>query len=83
MRFVLLYTRRALRDLESLDSLARKRIGVRILDLQTDPIQKSKKLIRAKIGTFRYRIGDYRVVFDIHGDKVIILRVGHRREIYR
>ncbi|WP_121990726.1 type II toxin-antitoxin system RelE/ParE family toxin [Nitrospira lenta] len=28
-------------------------------------------------------MGDYRVVFDLEGGQVVILRVGHRREIYK
>ncbi|MBC8254135.1 MAG: type II toxin-antitoxin system RelE/ParE family toxin [Ardenticatenia bacterium] len=37
----------------------------------------------SKLGTYRFRVGDYRVIFDVEDDKVIILRVGHRRDIYR
>ena len=33
--------------------------------------------------TYRFRIGDYRVIFDWEGTGILILRVGHRREIYR
>jgi len=35
------------------------------------------------LDTFRFRIGDYRVVFDIAGKDVVVLRVGHRSSIYR
>jgi mRNA interferase RelE/StbE len=35
------------------------------------------------LGAYRFRIGDYRVVFDLEGDEIVILRVGHRRDIYR
>jgi mRNA interferase RelE/StbE len=41
------------------------------------------KLIDKMLGQYRYRVGDYRVIFDIEGDHIIILRIGHRREIYR
>ena len=43
----------------------------------------ASKLIDETLGQYRYRIGDYRVIFDIHGQNIVILRVGHRREIYR
>ncbi len=33
--------------------------------------------------TYRFRIGDYRVIFDWEETGILILRVGHRREIYR
>ena len=83
MSLELIYTDRARRDIESLDQLAQKRIAKKIIVLKENPIQKSKKLIDSRLGTYRYRIGDYRVIFDIHGKKVVILRIGHRREIYR
>ncbi|WP_457554830.1 type II toxin-antitoxin system RelE family toxin [Candidatus Pyrohabitans sp.] len=28
-------------------------------------------------------IGDYRVIFDVDGDNIVILRIGHRKSIYR
>ncbi|KKR37618.1 MAG: Addiction module toxin, RelE/StbE family, partial [Parcubacteria group bacterium GW2011_GWC2_40_31] len=31
---------------------------------------------------WRYRVGDYRILFDINGDKIIILKIGHRKNIY-
>lgn len=36
-----------------------------------------------QLGSYRFRIGDYRVIFDIENDKIIILRVGHRAKIYK
>jgi mRNA interferase RelE/StbE len=36
-----------------------------------------------KIGAYRFRIGDYRVVFDIDDNNVVILRIGHRKSIYK
>jgi len=34
-------------------------------------------------GLRKLRVGDYRVVFVIDGQDVLILRIGHRREIYK
>jgi mRNA interferase RelE/StbE len=36
-----------------------------------------------RLGSYRFRIGDYRVIFDREGDEIVVLRVGDRREIYR
>ncbi|MBN2197658.1 type II toxin-antitoxin system RelE/ParE family toxin [Candidatus Wolfebacteria bacterium] len=38
-----------------------------------------------KLGSFRFRIGDYRVIFDFENksSKIIILLIGHRKNIYR
>jgi mRNA interferase RelE/StbE len=43
----------------------------------------AEKLSDPILGEYRFRIGDYRVIFDIQEDEIIILRVGHRREIYK
>lgn len=34
---------------------------------------------------WRIRVGTYRIVYEIHDDRLIILvlRVGHRRDVYR
>ncbi len=37
----------------------------------------------SSLGSYRFRIGDFRVIFDIEKDEIVVLRVGHRREIYR
>ncbi|MDO8953982.1 MAG: type II toxin-antitoxin system RelE/ParE family toxin [Gammaproteobacteria bacterium] len=36
-------------------------------------------------GLWRYRVGDYRIICDIQEDKVVVLvlNIGHRREIYK
>ncbi|MBI4677533.1 MAG: type II toxin-antitoxin system RelE/ParE family toxin [Elusimicrobia bacterium] len=82
-RYELLYTRRALRDVDCLDPVARKRLARRLEALRLDPLGLSQKLVNSKIGQYRCRFGDYRVVFDLHGRGIVVLRVGHRREIYR
>jgi len=30
----------------------------------------------------RFRIGNYRVIFDLEGDEIVVLRAGHRKDIY-
>jgi len=81
--FRLVFTARAAEDVKQLDGLTAKRIGKKIMELEIDPVGKSKKLVSPKLGTYRFRIGDYRVIFDIHGRNIVVLRIGHRREIYR
>ncbi len=82
MKFELLYTQRAVKDIGQFDTLVKKRLAKKTADLQDNPVEKSTKLLNAKLGTYRYRIGDYRVIFDIIGRSVVILGVGHRKEIY-
>lgn len=49
-----------------------------------NPRQHGKGLVENRSGEWRYRIGDYRILADIKDERLIILiiTVGHRREIY-
>ena len=83
MQYILLYTKTAVKDIKKLDTVAIKRLKSKLELLATDPLHYSKKLVHSDLGTYRYRVGDYRIVFDLHGSDIVILRVGHRREIYK
>ena len=43
------------------------------------------KLLAGVTGVYRLRVGDYRVLYEIHDAEllVLVLAVGHRREVYR
>lgn len=49
-----------------------------------DPRKKGKGLVGDHSGEWRYRVGDYRILAEIHDDTVIIylFEIGHRREVY-
>lgn len=81
--FKILLTKRALKDLESIQDEMKKTIGLKLKELASDPMRYARKLSNPKIGTFRFRIGDYRIIFDIKDEEIIILRIGHRSKIYR
>jgi mRNA interferase RelE/StbE len=83
MNYTLVYTRRAEKDIKKLDPSIIKRLGKALLKLQNNPEQLSEQLTDPRIGTYRFRMGDYRVIFDIEEKDIIVLRVGHRREIYK
>jgi mRNA interferase RelE/StbE len=83
MIYRLLYTHRAVRDIEALDPKIKARIGMQLERFSGDPMQHAEKLVHASLGSYRFRIGDCRVVFDVEGENIVVLRVGHRREIYR
>ena len=83
MKYRLVYTYRAIRDIDVLDTTVKQRIGKTLLRYEHDPLKYSEPLKQSELGSYRFRIGDYRVVFDLEEDQIVILRVGHRREIYR
>lgn len=83
MKYTLVYTHRATKDIQRLPPDIRKRIGKSLLRYENDPLKHAEKLTDSRLGEYRFRVGDYRIVFDIHGHEIVVLRVGHRRDIYR
>ncbi|MDI9617366.1 MAG: type II toxin-antitoxin system RelE/ParE family toxin [Methanothrix sp.] len=76
-------TQRALKDLENIDKEMQSRIAAKLKEYAEDPLKHARKLIHPSIGTYRLRIGDYRVIFDINHENIVILRIGHRKCIYK
>jgi len=82
--YSVLIKRSAAKELEEVPRKDREKLVTKIRGLAVDPRpQGSEKLT----GDDRYRIrhGDYRVVYEVDDTSVIVLvvRVAHRREIYR
>lgn len=76
-------TSRAEKDLYKLDSKTKNRILKKLKEYSLDPFPHLKKLSNNSIGNFRFRTGDYRVIFDIIENEIVVLRIGHRKEIYK
>ena len=83
MSHTLLYTKTAVGDIRKLDKIVKKKIKKKIERYSTNPLSFAKKLTNSSLGQYRWRIGNYRVVFDMYGNNIVILRVGHRKEIYK
>jgi len=83
LSYRLVYTQRAVRDINRLDAGVKKRIGATLLRFKDNPLQYAESLTDPELGSFRFRIGDYRVIFDIEKNDIVVLRVGHRKEIYK
>ena len=81
--YKVVFTQRAVKDLENIDEQMRNRIAVKLQEYAKGPQRYARKLINSKIGTYRFRIGDYRVVFDIDRENIAILKIGHRKSIYK
>ncbi|PIQ71303.1 hypothetical protein COV87_04210 [Candidatus Roizmanbacteria bacterium CG11_big_fil_rev_8_21_14_0_20_37_16] len=75
----------AIRDLKKLPKDIQIRI-IKKLDYfvsAEDPLVFADHLINYDLGSYRFRVGDYRIIFDVVDEVLIILTLGHRREIYR
>ena len=83
------YTERALEDLSLLEKNIARRIRNKIdfFGAQVNPFRFAKKLNDPEAGTYRFRIGNFRAIFDVDHQGVIsvlhILRIKHRKNIYQ
>ena len=87
MKYRVEFTENALKDLKKMDRHTASLILGWIrknLEGCEDPRLHGKALTANKSGQWRYRIGDYRVLAEIQDEKItiLVLTVGHRREIY-
>jgi mRNA interferase RelE/StbE len=78
---------RARRELRKLDAKAQKVILRYLREriaVSSDPRRFGKPLRMNLAGLWRYRIGDYRLICRIEAQRfvVLVLKVGHRREVY-
>lgn len=89
MQFEIFYTEKALGDLKKLDRSIAKRIIQKTCyySEQKDLLSFAKPLKNLRIGKYRFRVGDYRILFDCDEKGNIriltILRIKHRKDIYR
>ena len=78
-------TRAAQRDLTALPKRDLRRIDVRLLALAEDPYPPGVEKLSGSEGLFRVRVGDYRILYQVEDDRLVVLvvRIRHRREAYR
>jgi mRNA interferase RelE/StbE len=77
--------KRAEKTLDKLDSKTRERIlDFLYTKVRLDPIAYREPLHGDKKGLYKYRVGDYRIICEIKNSQLLILviEIGHRREIY-
>lgn len=82
------YTKKAIKDLDKIDYGMARRIveKVKFFSQQENPIAFAKRLTDSKYGEYRFRVGDYRIIFDIDNKGnikiLMILAIKHRKEAY-
>lgn len=85
MAYKIIWHQDAMDDLLKLDKKLQKQIINRIKNYLVDePLSLGKPLKGIFKGLHRYRYGDYRIVYSIDrsDEQIIVLRVGHRKDVY-
>ncbi|NJM55282.1 MAG: type II toxin-antitoxin system RelE/ParE family toxin [Verrucomicrobiae bacterium] len=72
------------KELDRLPDDVVRRILARLAQLETDPRPADVKKLKGR-DAWRIRVGDYRVIYEIHDRvlQILVITIGHRREIYR
>lgn len=80
------FTKNALKELKKLPKLAQDKILDSLEVLAVNPYAEvlNFKKLRGNQKLFRIRVGDYRIIYEIHGHElvIIVVRIGHRKDVY-
>jgi len=83
MSYRLLYTKSAVKDIAKRDIVVKKQLRKKLEEFIKNPLTYATRLTDSKLGMYRLRIGNYRMVFDLDGRSVVVLRIRHRKEVYK
>ena len=65
---------------KNIQNIVRRAIEERIL---SNPILYGHPLRHSLLGHRKLRVGDYRIIYRVQEDEVIILKIGHRKDVYK
>jgi mRNA interferase RelE/StbE len=84
-RYRVEFTRPAIKELQDLPRNVQERILARAEALAINPRTHGTEKLSGADDLYRIRVGTYRVVYQIQDDalRVLIVRVGHRKDVYR
>jgi len=85
MLYQIVITHPARKQLHKLPAMICERITLAIDGLAVEPRPHGVESVKGLPGTYRIRVGDYRIIYSIQDEKLLILvvRIGHRRDVYR
>ncbi|KQS25329.1 type II toxin-antitoxin system RelE/ParE family toxin [Dyadobacter sp. Leaf189] len=75
----------ALKELRNIPKTLRLQIITKIDELASDLRPQGVKKLESSKNDYRIRVGDFRIVYQIYDDRLIIdvIKVAHRREVYK
>lgn len=84
-RYRVQVARRAVKAIESLPRKEQQRVRAAVDLLSETPRPPGCVALAGDESTYRVRVGDYRIVYEVHDAVLVVqvVRVGHRRDVYR
>ena len=85
VRYSIEISRPAEKQLRKLPRKDQRRVAEVMLGLAENPIPKGARKLSGYDDVFRVRVGQYRILYSVSGKKlvIIILKIGHRKDVYR
>lgn len=85
MNYSIELSRKAVKALQSIPKSEQKKIQSKIDKLRKNPLPVGNQKLAGMENLFRIRSGDYRIIYQIKKNKllILVLNIGHRKEIYR
>lgn len=83
MNFGIFLSTEAAKFLKNLDNENKNRIIEKLKLLENGPFSLPYKKIKGRENTYRIRSGDFRVIYSIHKNEIRVLKIGHRKGIYK
>ena len=79
------YTQKSVKQLKSLSHSIQKRIveKMRFYASQNDPLKFAEHLSDRREGEFRFRVGNYRLIFDVRANAIYVLKIDRRDKVYK
>jgi len=83
--FKLVYKKPAVKSINILPPHIKKRVKTKLewFVVQDKPLDFAEHLTKPADAQYRYRVGVYRILFDVEGDSIVVLLIQHRSEVYR
>lgn len=83
MAFKIAYKASVATDLRKLDKPSARRVLEKLEQVLGNNLHAGIPLTGEFRGLFKLRIGDYRIIYAKTENGVLILRIGHRKDVYR
>jgi mRNA interferase RelE/StbE len=85
MTYQIEFEKQAAKQFRALSDLVQQRILPKIDALASDPRGIGSVKLAGTEDLYRIRVGDYRIIYSIQDDLLLILvvKIGHRRDVYR
>jgi mRNA interferase RelE/StbE len=85
MGYQIIFSKEAKNDIQKLDITVKKRLKKKLEHIASSNDIKSlaKRLLHIDDADYRIRIGDYRMTFDLEGKIIAVIRIRHRKDVYR